>query len=63
MANEKLFKALFFINNELPVYVMDKVSRIPGIGTTSLRKTVKQAKFVNRKAKMLGGLFDHFTIN
>ena len=58
-----MFKALFYINNELPVCVMDKVSRIPGIGTTALRKTVKQAKFVNSKARMLGGLFDHFTTN
>jgi hypothetical protein len=61
--NEKLFKFLYFLRNDLPVRTLDKVSRIPGIGSAKLRKDVEKAKKINKRAWDLVYLFSHFTTN
>lgn len=43
--------------------VMDKISRLPGIGSASLKKTVEKGKLITKRAWELGLLFDHFTNN
>ncbi len=42
---------------------MDKVSRIPGIGTPAMKKNVKKGKMMVSRAWETGILFDHFTTN
>lgn len=42
---------------------MDKISRIPGIGTSNLKKNVKKGKMMISRAWETGLLFDHFTNN
>lgn len=42
---------------------MEKISKIPGIGTTSLKKTVEKGKMITARAWETGLLFDHFTTN
>jgi hypothetical protein len=42
---------------------MDKVSRIPGIGTPAMKKNVKKGKMMVSRAWEMGMLFDHFTTN
>lgn len=61
--NDFLFKSAFFFKNELPVKVMDKLTKIPGIGSSSFKKTVEKAKMITSRAWETGLLFDHFTNN
>jgi hypothetical protein len=42
---------------------MDKVSKIPGIGSPKMQKDVQTLKFVNEKLGDLYELFAHFTRN
>jgi len=42
---------------------MEKISKIPGIGTTSFKKTVEKGKMITARAWETGLLFDHFTTN
>lgn len=58
-----MFKAKFFLNSELPVKIMEKISKIPGIGTANLKNNVKKGKMVVSRAWETGMLFDHFTNN
>ncbi len=37
ITNEKLHKTRFYLNTELPVLVLDKISKIPGIGTSAMK--------------------------
>jgi alcohol-forming fatty acyl-CoA reductase len=61
--NETMFKARFFLKAELPVKIMEKLSKIPGIGTANLKKNVKKGKMMVSRAWETGILFDHFTTN
>jgi fatty acyl-CoA reductase len=63
VANDHLFKAAFFFKNKLPVLMLDKLSKIPGIGTASLKKNVEKGKLMTTRAWETGILFDHFTTN
>ena len=36
ISNEKLYRARFYLKTELPVLIMEKISKIPGIGTSSI---------------------------
>ncbi len=51
------------MKTELPVKVMDKLSKIPGISTPSMKKNVKKGKMMVNRAWETGLLFDHFTMN
>lgn len=51
------------MKSKLPVVIMDRISKIPGIGTTAMEKNVKKGKMVVNKAWKTSLLFDHFTIN
>ncbi len=42
---------------------MEKISHIPGIGTSNLKKNVKKGKMMIGRAWETGLLFDHFTTN
>jgi hypothetical protein len=42
---------------------MEKISHIPGIGTSTLKKNVKKGKMMIARAWETGLLFDHFTTN
>ena len=44
----------------MPTAVLDKVSRIPGIGSAKLQKNVSQLKMLNEKLKEFYELFEHF---
>lgn len=59
--SDKMFKTMFFLKNELPIKVMEKVSKIPGLG--SMKKTVEKGRMIVNKAWETGLLFDHFTTN
>lgn len=61
--NDFLFKSAFFFKNELPVIIMEKISKIPGIGSGSLKKTVEKGRLIVNRAWETGLLFDHFTNN
>jgi hypothetical protein len=43
--------------------MLDKLSKIPGIGTASLKKNVEKGKLMTTRAWETGILFDHFTTN
>jgi len=51
------------LKQELPVKIMEKLSHIPGIGTSNLKKNVKKGKMMISRAWETGLLFDHFTNN
>jgi hypothetical protein len=61
--NDFLFKTAFLLKNEMPVKIMEKISKIPGIGSSSLKKTVEKGKMITSRAWETGLLFDHFTTN
>jgi len=61
--NDFAFKTAFFFKNELPVKVMEKLSKLPGIGSAGFKKTVEKGKFMTQRAWETGLLFDHFTTN
>ena len=61
--NETLFKTAFYFKNQLPVDILDKVSKIPGVGSSSFHNTVKKGKLMVSRAWETGLLFDHFTTN
>ena len=61
--NDFAFKAAFFFKNELPVKVMEKVAKIPGIGSVGLKKTAEKGRMMTARAWETGLLFDHFTTN
>lgn len=42
---------------------MEKVAKIPGIGTAQFKKTVEKGKMITERAWETGLLFDHFTTN
>jgi hypothetical protein len=42
---------------------MDKLSKIPGLGSPGLKKNVKKGKMMVNRAWETGLLFDHFTTN
>jgi hypothetical protein len=44
--NDFAFKTAFFFKNELPVKVMEKISKLPGIGGAGLKKTVEKGKMI-----------------
>ena len=54
---------MFFLTSKLPTSILDKVSKIPGIGTPKMQKDVQTLKFVNEKLGDLYELFAHFTRN
>jgi hypothetical protein len=58
-----MFDAAYYFHKELPIKILDKVSKLPGLSTAKLRKTAKLANFVNIKIKELYSLFDHFITN
>ena len=60
--NRTLHKTLFFLNTDLPVRVMEKLSKIPALGS-GLKKNVEKGKLMVSKAWETGVLFDHFTKN
>jgi hypothetical protein len=45
------------------VKILDKVSRLPGLSSTKLRKTSKMANLITQKVNDLYDLFDHFISN
>jgi hypothetical protein len=61
--NQNMYKTKFFLKQELPVKIMEKLSKIPGIGTSNLKKNVKKGKMMISRAWETGLLFDHFTNN
>jgi len=42
---------------------MDKISKIPGLGSPAIKKNVKKGKMMVNRAWETGVLFDHFTTN
>jgi Male sterility protein len=54
---------MFYLTSKLPTAVLDKVSKIPGIGSPKMQKDVQTLKFVNEKLGDLYELFAHFTRN
>lgn len=42
---------------------MEKISKIPGLGSPALKKNVKKGKMMVNRAWETGLLFDHFTTN
>ena len=54
---------MFFLTSKLPVAIMEKVSKIPGIGSPKMAKEIQGLKFVNDKLGDLYELFAHFTRN
>jgi hypothetical protein len=50
------------VSEELPIAVMDKVARIPGIGSTQFHKDVRRLGNITQKMKSLVDLFAHFTL-
>ncbi len=61
--NDFVFKTAFFLKNELPVKVMEKIAKIPGIGSGGFKKTVEKGRMITSRAWETGLLFDHFTTN
>jgi hypothetical protein len=61
--NQNMYKTKFFLKQELPVKIMEKLSKIPGIGTSNLKKNVKKGKMMISRAWETALLFDHFTNN
>lgn len=59
--SKKVYNAALYLHNDLPTNILEKISKIPGIGTSSFKKNVKQLKMVNAKSRELGEMFDHFT--
>lgn len=45
--SEKVYNAALYLHNELPASILEKISKIPGIGTKELKKNVKKLKMVN----------------
>jgi len=43
--------------------MLEKLSKIPGIGTASFKKNVEKGKLMTTRAWETGILFDHFTTN
>jgi hypothetical protein len=41
----------------------DKLSKLPLVGGSEMRKNVKKLMKINQKTKVLGELFRHFTTN
>jgi hypothetical protein len=61
--NKKYIDTMFFLTSKLPTSILDKVSKIPGIGNPKMQKDVQTLKFVNDKLGDLYELFSHFTRN
>lgn len=61
--NKKLFNAVFYLKRELPINVLNKVAKIPGLMSAELKKTARLGLVVNQKTKELYDLFSHFTSN
>jgi hypothetical protein len=61
--NKKVFDFMFYWTKEVPVKALDKVSRLPGIIDTPLRKQARMMNFILSKVKEIYGLFDHFTVH
>ncbi len=51
---------IFYWTNEVPAVVLDKVSKIPGIGSTKMQKDVSMLKLLNEKLKDFYEMFEHF---
>jgi hypothetical protein len=51
------------LKNELPVLMMDKLAKVPGLTTTNFKKNIEKGKMINARAWETGLLFDHFTTN
>ncbi|CDW87851.1 male sterility protein [Stylonychia lemnae] len=63
VANKKLYNALFFLRNDLPVRVLNKIAMIPGIGGPQMQKNAQKLQKINMRALSLGSMFEHFTNN
>ena len=61
--NKKVLATAFFLNTDLPVRVMEKMAKIPGIGTPSFKKNVEKGKMIRQRAWETAILFSHFTSN
>lgn len=61
--NKKVLMGAFFLNTDLPVRVMEKLSKVPGVGTPSFKKQVEKGKMIRSKAWDTAILFSHFTNN
>lgn len=42
---------------------MEKISKIPGIGSPKMKKTVEKGKKITKRSWDLGMLFAHFTLH
>ncbi len=54
---------MFYWTYEVPATVLDRVSKIPGIGSTKMQKDVSLLKLLNEKLKDFYELFEHFVSN
>lgn len=61
--DDKMFKLAFFFKNELPTVLLEKLAKVPGIGTAAIKKTAEKGRLMTSKAWETGVLFDHFTTN
>lgn len=61
--NKKVLTGAFFLNTDLPVRVMEKLSKVPGVGTPSFKKQVEKGKMMRSRAWDTAILFSHFTSN
>jgi hypothetical protein len=61
--DKKYIDRMFYLTSKLPTSIMEKISRIPGIGSQKMQNEVKKMKFVNEKLGDLYDLFAHFTRN
>jgi len=51
------------LHKEIPIKILDKISKIPGIASPQLKKTAKLGNFMNKKVKEMYELFEHFVTN
>lgn len=61
--NKKLIKSLFYVRSQLPTLVLEKLAKIPFIGSPELTKNVALLKMANGKLNDMYELFSHFTLN
>lgn len=63
IVDQRWVKALFFLRSQLPILAMEKVSKIPGLTTSTFRKNISDLKMVYSKIDEMYDLFEHFMAN
>lgn len=54
---------MFFLRNEIPIKILEKLVKIPGLGSAQMKKNVDRAKKINKRTYDMGVMFEHFTQN